>query len=350
MQAKPAKTWFNIIPIRRNARREQRKEPLPRSCRRGRAAHLIYFAKTFIYLKGIHMQTKQTQTFALISATLFAAIFTTAARADWIEDFDSYPIDTIATNLPRWSVEPYNKNDWNSPVDAFITNNIAYSGNSLWVRRALATGTTWAEYEMTESEMVMAKRNPASIQFKIYFTGDIYSGFRLFFYDSGSMGANSNANGFMVEMDGGNETDPTGWDNGSNRDNSIRFSFGGDSVWSFSSTTNFTAFTDRGQYANASRWLAGKWYTISLTNILLSASGEGTNSTAVANMWESDLGGSTWQIKEQPIIADGIGCGAFKKIDRVRFQLIRTNSQTVYIDDIEILDTPPKKTTLIMVR
>jgi hypothetical protein len=292
------------------------------------------------------MQKKQSQALALMSATILTAIFATTARADWIEDFDSYPSDTIATNLPRWSVEPYNKNDWNSPVDAFITNNIAYAGNSLWVRRAVATGPTWAEYEMTESEMVLAKRNPASIQFKIYFTGDIYSGFRLFFYD----GSNLGINGFMVEMDGGEETDPIGWDGGSKRDNTTKFSFGGDSVWTFSSTTNFPAFTDRGQYSGASRWVAGTWYTISLTNIMLSASGDGTNATAIANMWESDLAGSPWQIKDQLIIADGIGGGAFNKIDRVRFQQMRSNASTVYIDDIEILDTPPKKTTMIILK
>ena len=83
---------------------------------------------------------------------------------------------------------------------------------------------------------------------------------------------------------------------------------------------------------------------------MLSKTGEGTNVTAVANVWKTDSDPRKYAVQNQAIIAGGTGAGPFSKIDTVRFSNHFWNTGGFYVDDIEIFTAGHPKSTLLLLK
>ncbi len=165
----------------------------------------------------------------------------------------------------------------------------------------------------------------------------------MYFFDS-----DNRVNGISLFINGGLQVDGMDWQSLDKRDNEIRLSCGGASVFS-PATTNLVALLGKGNYGEASRWLPGNWYQVEIANINLSPTGEGTNVTAIVNMWRTS--DNVYKITNQPIIASGTGAGPFNKINALRLVYPSNwGNRNYYFDDFEILSTPARKETLLFLR
>jgi hypothetical protein len=299
------------------------------------------------------MQAKQSQALALMSATILAAIFSAAARADWIENFDSYTNETFLSTAPGWTLGWHNPNT-GDPNEFYIRAAAAYTNEEHHAGNGVESyhPCTEFQYALAENEIVRA---PAivSISFKFKYNdvdaqGWAGSGEDIYFrFSEGATG-----NGFSVQFNGNERPDDPDW-NWGQRDNSMLVSSGGASV-DAPDNIEYGGYT--GSYGAHNLWDHSTWYTVSITNIWLSRQGEGTNVVGMLNMCPTDSPSTGINFNGAPLAdimirAAGIGHGAFDKIDTVTIGKPKWLYRQVFFDDFEITHTlPPPEHTFILIQ
>ena len=277
------------------------------------------------------MQTTQPNRALRVACAVAAlCLCPPAVQADWQAGFSDIANGTLLSDVPGWSRV-------SSGGTAYVTNSAGYADNGL----RFSSGSTTYQRTLSPTEEVVAPNLPVSITFKWKWEqAEVrYTTYRLDFID----GDNGGGNGFRIELRGNDQNDsPTTW---SQRDNAIAVSTGGASV----ASALLQSYGSSNGYPASSRWVYGRWYTVSITNILLGASGEGTGVTGLLTMVETD-NPSVVKLNAVEIRGAGIGYGAFDRIDRVRVGIPSAQGRTVHLDEfaLDSVVAPPVTTVLIL--